>query len=75
MAPPHRQPKPGSGEALAEIVAAQEEARRGEAVTRGAVIRRAGAIKHGIERGLTLKQIGEVLGVSAERVRQMRDVE
>jgi hypothetical protein len=68
-----REPKPGLPEALARVAELDAELRRWEAHRRELIDRRAEAIRRALALGATLAKVGELLGVSGVRARQMRD--
>ena len=68
-----REPLPGLDEALGRVVEIDAELKAWEAHRRDLIDQRAEAIRHALKRGATLAKIGEMLGVSAVRARQMRD--
>lgn len=72
VAPPKRQRGAGADEVLAEIIAAHADMRTAEAERAEAARRRADAINRGLKIGWTFKELAGQMGVSPERVRQMR---
>lgn len=74
VAPPKRKLTAGADTVLAEIVAAHADMRVAEAHRAEAARRRADAVNRGIEAGWTFKELAIHLGVTRQRVQQMRTV-
>ena len=68
-----REPQPGLEAAMDRLAAIDAEMKQVEERRRELREERAGAIKDALQQGATLSGIAEVFGVSAVRVRQMRD--
>lgn len=68
-----REPLPGLEEALSQVVEIDAELKAWEAHRRELIDQRAEAIRRALSLGGTLARIGELLGVTAVRARQMRD--
>ncbi len=69
---PKRQAQPGAEEALQRVVAHHEAMRTAEDQRKEEAAKRAAAIEDALTLGLTLAGIGERLGVSVQRVAQMK---
>lgn len=70
---PKRQVKPGAEEALQRVVQHHEAMRHAEEQRNAEATERAQAIKDALALGLTLSGIGKRLGVSSQRVAQMKE--
>ncbi|HVA74813.1 MAG TPA: hypothetical protein VNF71_09645 [Acidimicrobiales bacterium] len=68
-----REPQPGLDEALGRVLEIDADLKAWEAHRRELIEKRAAAIREALRLGATLARIGEMLGVSAVRARQMRD--
>jgi hypothetical protein len=68
-----REPQSGLGTAMDRIAKIDTDLRAWERHRRELIDRRAAAIRAALPLGATLAQVGNMLGVSAVRARQMRD--
>lgn len=68
-----KEPKPGYDEAMERVRAVHGEIRALDVRRRELIEERTEAIRHALSLGATLAKIGEALGVTAVRARQMRD--
>ena len=68
-----REPQPGLAEAMARVVEIDAELKAWEVHRRELIDRRAEAIRRALALGGTLAKVGETLGVSPVRARQMRE--
>ena len=68
-----REPLPGLDDALARVAEVDAELKAWEARRRELIDERGAAIRAALALGGTLARIGEMLGVTAVRARQMRD--